>query len=243
MLGAVVFTEPDGRQPCCVRGCAGLQSSGARTEAARRDSGLVLSEVRRHKYRPSAFRGGLTFFSEVDLRNNAVRIGDSSRLRGWRRLSRGAENVLRTEESTLEKQVSYKDEDSYFPRCGAFGVRVIIGLHIFCKCCPESVRVRVPSAAAADPLLQLVPVRWLLVPGCYPLGIIMQLLGVVLSTSSSNISIWNSVLATPGSGIAAKADVRGSLKIHILHLQLRHVAGQVIWRTSVIFVINVPFLC
>lgn len=54
---------PGGRRQRCVVGGAGLQCSWARTEAARSDSGLVLSEVRRHKYRPSAFRRGLTFFA------------------------------------------------------------------------------------------------------------------------------------------------------------------------------------
>lgn len=156
-MGGVVSLAPGGRRQRCVGAGAGLQCSRARTEAARCDSGLVLSEVRRHKYRPSAFRRGLTFFAppEVDLRRYAVRIGDSSRLRGWGGVSRGAEDVLRTEESTLEKQVSCEAEDSYFPRCGAFGVWVIIGLHIFqvlsrvraCAClhrrpcCPPSVEL------------------------------------------------------------------------------------------------------
>lgn len=64
-MGAVVFQASLSRRQHSVAGGAGLQSSGAQTEVARCDSGLVLSEVRRHKYRPSAFRGGLTFLQKL----------------------------------------------------------------------------------------------------------------------------------------------------------------------------------
>lgn len=147
------------------------------------------------------FSGRFNLSSEVDLRKYAVRVGDSSRLRGWRGVSRGTENVLWIEESTLEKQVSFGAEDSYFPRCGGFGIWVIIGVHIF------QVLSRVRACArllrCCWPFLELVPVKWLLVPRCYPVGIIMQRLGVVLSTSTSNISMWNSTLVTPRSGWCA----------------------------------------
>lgn len=147
------------------------------------------------------FSGRFNLSSEVVLRKYAVRVGDSSRLRGWGGVSRGAENVLRTEESTLEKQVSFGGEDSYFPRFGAFGVWVIIGVHIFQML--SRVRACASLLRRCWPFLELVPVKWLLVPRCYPVGIIMQHLGVVLSTSTSNISMWNSTLVTPRSGWCA----------------------------------------
>lgn len=201
ILGVVVFHPSASRRQRCVLGWAGLQSSGAQTEVARCDSGLVLSEVRRHKYRPSAFRRGLTFLQKLTLRKYAVRVGDSSRLRSWRGVSRGAENVLRTEESTLEKQVSFGAGDSYFPRSGAFVVWVIIGVHIFQVL--SRVRACVCLLRWCWPFLELAPVKWLLVPRCYPVGIIMQRLGVVLSASTSNISVWNSTLGSPRSGWCA----------------------------------------
>lgn len=92
-------------------------------------------QVRRHTHTDTHtqrlcavfFLGALTA-PKVDLCKNAVRIGNSSRLRGRRGLSRGAQNLLRAEESTAEKQVSWEaEEDSYSPSCGAFGVEVIIG--------------------------------------------------------------------------------------------------------------------
>lgn len=196
ILGVVVFQAPVSRRQRWVLGWAGLQSSGAQTEVARCDSGLVLSEVRRHKYRPSAFRGGFNLSSEVDLRKYAVRVGDSSRLRGWRGVSRGAENVLRTEESTLEKQVSFGASDSYFPGWGAFwGDNQ--GAH-FPSVVPGPCVSPVSSAAAE--LFWSWFLERLLGPRCYPVGIMMQRLGVVLSTSTSNISMWKSTLVTARSG-------------------------------------------
>lgn len=121
-------------------------------------------------------RFNLFFPPEVDLRKYAVRVGDSSRLRGRRGVSRGAENVLRIEESTLEKQVSFGAEDSYFPTLGRFGL--IIGVHVF------QVLSRVRACArllrGCWAFLELVPVKRLLVPRCYPVGIIMQRFGCCL---------------------------------------------------------------
>lgn len=58
--------------------------------------------------------------SKVDPRKYAVRVGNSARLRSGRGVSRGAENVLRTEESTLEKQVSMRSWGQLFPTLQRF---------------------------------------------------------------------------------------------------------------------------
>lgn len=125
------------RQPvggAALPGRGGLQSSGSRDGGSSRWQRSVLSKyggtrTQTHTHRLCAvfFLGALTA-PKVDLCKNAVRIGNSSRLRGRRGLSRGAQNLLRAEESTAEKQVSWEaEEDSYSPSCGAFGVEVIIG--------------------------------------------------------------------------------------------------------------------
>lgn len=94
-----------------LRGSDGVGSLWQRV-GAERSTAAQISSV--------CFSGRFNLSSEVDLRKYAVRVGDSSWLRGWRGVSRGAENVLRTEESTLEKQVSFGAENSYSPRCSAF---------------------------------------------------------------------------------------------------------------------------
>lgn len=128
MLEAVVRRPPAARRRRCARCCGGLQSSGP---GQRR---LALTAVGTERSTAAQISSGFFFFftgltlPKVDICKYAVRIGNSSRLRGWRGVPRGAENVLRTEESTLEKQVSCGAEDSYFPRCSGFGVQVIIRL-------------------------------------------------------------------------------------------------------------------
>lgn len=108
-------------------GSAALPAAEDYTAPGRRSTQAARGDSFRHwaKYggthRPCAvFLGGLTRPKKVSFCKNAVRIGNSSRLRGRGGLSRGAQNLLRTEESTSEKQVSCEAEDSYFPSCGAF---------------------------------------------------------------------------------------------------------------------------
>lgn len=180
------------------------------------------------------FSQRLNLSPEVDLRKYAVRVGDSSRLRGWRGVSRGAENVLRTEESALEKQVSFAAEDSYFPRCGAFGGRQ--WLCAFSKCCPGSVRVRVPCAAAD--LLCSWP-RW---SGSSSLALFLlaSLCNAWVLSCQHQLQIL--ACGTAHWSVRGAADARVSYKIPLFFLHLQHVALQRICRirASPIFVV---FMC
>lgn len=103
---------------------------------------------------------------KVDPGKYAVRVGNSSRLRGGRGVSRGAENVLRTEESALEKQVSMRSWGQLFPTLRRFWC---LGDNCrLSECCPESVHqpAFTPSPPHTDthtPLLLTPPGAG---PGC-----------------------------------------------------------------------------
>lgn len=85
----------------------------------------------------------------------------------------------------LKNRSVVKPRTVIFPRCGAFWCSGDNWAARFPKCCPESVRVRACAHLSVELGLSGAA------PRCYPVGIIMQRLGVVLSTSTSNISMWN----------------------------------------------------
>lgn len=95
---------------------------GCRTEAARVDCGWYWAKYGGTNIVRLAFFFFLRRLTrpKVHLCKYAVRVGDSSRLRGRRGVSRGAENVLRIEESTLEKQVSIWSWGQLFPTLQRF---------------------------------------------------------------------------------------------------------------------------
>lgn len=131
---------------------------------------------------PLLFYLALTL-SKVDPSKYAVRVGNSSRLRGGRGVSRGAENVLRTEESALEKQVSMRSWGQLFPTLQRFWC---LGDNCrLSECCPESVHQpaftpsphppthRHAHTAAANPSrswTRLSGFHLPLIPCCYPVG-------------------------------------------------------------------------
>lgn len=95
----------------------------------------------------------------------------------------------------LKNRSVVKPRTVIFPRCGAFWCLGDNWAAHFPKCCPGSVRVRASTAAPCCPPFRGAGLSGA-APRCYPVGIIMQRLGVVLSTSTSNISMWNSAPVT-----------------------------------------------
>lgn len=100
-VGHCILLAPDSAGSRLAAPRSGLHSSGCRTDVVR---GVSASQGRRTTPRKAVFTSSPPI--KVDTFKYAVRIRNSSRLRWWRRLTRGAKNILRAKESALEMQVS-----------------------------------------------------------------------------------------------------------------------------------------
>lgn len=226
------------RRHCCVLGWAGLQSSGAQTEVARCDSGLVQSEVRRLKYRPFAFRGGLIFLQKLTSASMQSESGIVPDFEVGEEFQEEPKTYYELKSQPLKSR-SVLEPRTVISHAVAL---LVFGGQLGCtfsKCCPESVRVPV-SSAAADLFWS-----WSLWSGSSSLAAILlaSLCNAWVLSCQHQLQIL--ACGTAHWSVRGADDVRVPYKILFLHLHLKHVAVQMSCRTSAFSVcpIYVVFMC